>query len=98
MNSLGMELLNKVVIFKQEYMTVPATEHPYQVEGGFGSFGYTTGSALQGRFLSDGEVVRMEGYMIDRIATKEEVDAARAIGSLINDPESPFYGLVKKGR
>ena len=72
-NSLRMDLEGKVVIFKQEYMTVPALDHPFRVTGGFGAKDYTAGRALYGTFLSDGEKARMEGYMVERLATPEEI-------------------------
>lgn len=72
-NSLNMDLTDKVVIFKQKCLTVPALDHPFRVEGGFGAKPYTQGRALIGTFLSDGEVARMEGYMVERLATDDEV-------------------------
>lgn len=94
-NPLGIDLGNKVVIFKKEHMKVDPTQHPYLVKNGFGSLPNTTGSSLSGQFLSDGEEARMDAYMIDRLATQEEVVAALAIRGLIDDPSSPFYGLVQ---
>lgn len=75
-NSLDMDLTGQVVIFKQEYLSVPATEHPFRVEAGFGTKPYTSGSALGGTFLSDGESTRMEGFMVERLATEQEIEAA----------------------
>ena len=77
-NSLRMDLTGLVVIFRQEHMTVPNLEHPFRVSGGFGAKEYTAGRALFGDFLSDGEHARMEGYMVERLATDEEIDAALA--------------------
>jgi len=76
-NSLSMDLTGKVVIFKQNYLTVPQLEHPFLVEGGFGASPNTIGRALIGEFLSDGERARMEGYMVERLATDEEIAAAQ---------------------
>jgi hypothetical protein len=73
-NSLDVDLTDKVVIFKQHYLTVPALAHPFRVEGGFGAQPYTIGRALIGTFLSDGEKCRMEGFMVERLATAEEVE------------------------
>ena len=95
-NALDIDLEDKVVIFAQRYLRVPATEHPFHVNGaGFGCKPYTTGSALSGTFLSDGESARMEGYMVERLASEEEIEAARAVSSVANDPDSPFFGLVQ---
>lgn len=74
-NSLNIDLTDKVVIFRQKYLTVPALEHPFRVGGGFGSKPYTIGRALFGEFLSDGERARMEGFMVERLATEEEIAA-----------------------
>lgn len=76
-NTLGIDLTGKVVIFRQEFLTVPNTEHPFLVQGGFGASPHTQGRALGGTFLSDGEETRMEGYMVERLATDEEIEAAR---------------------
>jgi hypothetical protein len=75
-NSLDIDLTGKVVIFGPTYLAVPATEHPFLVRGGFGAKPHTHGRALLGTFLSDGEDARMEGYMVDRLATDEEIAAA----------------------
>lgn len=78
-NSLNIDLTDQVVIFHQRYLKVLATEHPFHVGGGFGALPYTSGSALGGTFLSDGEVCRMEGYMVERLATEEEIASARGV-------------------
>lgn len=72
-NALNEDLTGKVVIFDQKYLKVPAEDHPFRVEGGFGAVPYTMGNALAGTFLSDGESARMEGYMVKRLATDGEV-------------------------
>lgn len=77
-NALNETLIGKVVIFKQEYMTQPAAEDPYRVDGGFGAQSYTSGQALMGEFVATGERERMEGYMIERFATDDEISAAAA--------------------
>jgi hypothetical protein len=78
-NSLDIDLTDKVVIFRQNYLKVPANEHPFLVTAGFGASPDTTGTALGGEFLSDGEVCRMEGYMVERLATETEVAAATGV-------------------
>jgi len=88
-NNLDIDLTGKVVVFKQGYLTVPATEHPFLVEAGFGAKPHTMGRALLGTFLSDGEECRMEGYMVERLATAKEILAAPAheqvLGAKLND-------------
>jgi len=78
-NSLNMDLTDQVVIFRQQYLKVPATKHPFHVGGGFGASPHTSGTALGGTFLSDGEVCRMEGYMVERLATDEEIATASGV-------------------
>lgn len=89
-NSLRIDLEGKVVIFRQEYMTVPALEHPFLVQGGLGAKNHTIGRALFGEFLSDGEQARMEGYMVERLATDDEIVAAR---NLRTEKEIASYRL-----
>lgn len=76
-NTLNENLTDQVVIFKQEALRVPATEHPFRVTGGFGALPFTRGSALLGTFLSDGEKTRMDGWDVERLATQEEIDAVK---------------------
>lgn len=75
-NSLRLDLTGSVVIFRQEFLTVPQLEHPFRVDRGSGASPHTAGRALFGEFLSDGEDARMEGYMVERLATNEEIEAA----------------------
>lgn len=79
-NTLDLDLTGKVVIFKQSVLKVPATEHPFRVEGGFGASPHTMGRALMGTFLSDGERARMEGYDVERLATEAEIAAVAKEG------------------
>lgn len=79
-NSLDMDLTGKIVIFKQQYLRVPAKRHPFRVLGGNGSRANAAGTALGGKFISDGEAARMEGYMVARLATEEEIKAAEEGG------------------
>lgn len=72
-NALNIDLENQVVIFKQCHLHEPAEEHPYRVTGGFGANPNTHSEALNGVFLSDGERARMGGWMVDRLATDEEI-------------------------
>lgn len=81
-NALNEDLTDKVVIFGQKYLRVTATEHPFRVSSaGFGAKPYTAGNALSGEFLSDGEVARMEGFMVERYATDDKIDAA--VGAIV---------------
>lgn len=74
-NALRIDLTDQVVIFKQKYLSVPALDHPFRVDGGFGAQPDTIGRAMFGEFLSDGERARMEGFMVERLATEEEIRA-----------------------
>lgn len=73
-NSLKIDLEGKVVIFRQDRLTVPALDHPFLVNGaGFGCSPVTRGVSLSGTFLSDGEQAVMSGYDVERLATPEEI-------------------------
>ncbi len=81
-NALKEDLTGRVVIIDAEHMK-PEFSTPelraFRVSGGFGASSFTTGNAIFGEFLSDGERCRMEGWMVDRFATDEEIAAAEAI-------------------
>lgn len=71
------------VILKESAMAADykdLTWRVFQANGGFGMHDYTIGSAVFGTFVRDGEEARMEGYDIERIATDDEVEAARSAG------------------
>lgn len=82
-NSLNMNLEGKTVILRQSFFRagLVATDHPFEVGGGFGAQPFTQGRALGGTFLSDGEVTRVDGYDVERLATEEEIAAVRKEGS-----------------
>lgn len=75
-NTLEKDLTGRVVIFKQECLRIRAVDNPFRVDGGFGAKPFTNGSALMGEWLADGEHDRMEGHMVDRYATEDEISAA----------------------
>ena len=89
-NALGEDIEGKIVILSTEFLApVPfgvkdkkaLEELPelrvFEVTGGFGSHPHTRGNAIMGTFLIDGEHARMEGYMVERYATDEEIAKAR---------------------
>lgn len=83
-NSLNENLTNRVVIIdaaqmKPEYNT--SALRAFRVSGGFGALSFTSGSAIIGEFLSDGERARMEGWQVERFATEKEIAAADALRS-----------------
>ena len=83
-NRLNENLTNRVVIIdaaqmKPEYNT-PA-RRAFRVSGGFGASSFTSGNAIMGEFLMDGQRCHMEGWQVERFATDEEITAAEAIRS-----------------
>ncbi len=81
-NRLNENLINRVVIIdaseiKPEFNT-PA-RRAFRVSSGFGASSFTSGHAIGGEFLFDGERCRMEGWQVERFATEEEIAAAEAI-------------------
>ena len=49
----------------------------FHAGGGFGCKSFTTGTAVFGHFVADGEQCRMERPQFGRFATDDEVEAAR---------------------
>lgn len=81
-NALKENLDGKVVLIDAEYLihTLAAPEKRcFEVRGGFGAHPQTSGQALFGTFLFDGEECRMEGYQVERLATDEEIAKAKAL-------------------
>lgn len=75
-NALGEELTDKVVVLKEEVLAAPyraLEQRLFRVTGGFGAHNFTSGTALFGEFLADGETCRMDGWDVERLATDEEV-------------------------
>ena len=81
-NTLNEKLEGRVVIIGAEHL-VSRLNTPdlraFRVSGGFGASPVTSGSAIFGEFLFDGEKCRMEGWMVERFATEDEIDGAEAI-------------------
>ena len=81
-NALNEDLEGRVVILAAKHLDpalVGAELRAFRVRGGFVARSYTSGNALFGTFLFDGEDCRMEGWMVERIATDEEVAQAEAV-------------------
>jgi hypothetical protein len=84
MNSLNRDIKkDEIVVLKATSMNPQYRDLKYRlfkVEGGFGMSAKTSGTALFGMFLCDGEETRWEGFEID----KKETELYQA-GSLIID-------------
>jgi len=81
-NALNEDLTGRVVILGAEYLKpelAAPTLRAFRVDDGFGAKPYTAGHAIMGEFLSDGERCRMEGYMVERFATDDEIAEAENI-------------------
>ena len=76
-NALQAQLQGKVVVLKDLIHTAAYASPPYyrlfRVEGGFGANPLTSGRAVFGVYLCDGEEAHIDGYDIERFATEEEV-------------------------
>lgn len=82
MNSLNDDLTGKHVVIGAEYLTdecAEAARRVFRVIGGFGAKPFTNGRALFGVFVAYDESVRMEGWMVERLATSQEVAEAEAL-------------------
>jgi hypothetical protein len=79
-NALNTELTGKAVIIKQEALAsgLINTEQPFRVDGGFGAHAFTSGTNCAGEWLSDGERAAVHGYVVERLATEDEISAAMA--------------------
>ena len=82
-NTLNEDLTGRVVIIDAEHLIPALSNRPelraFHVTNGFGTHPKTRGSALLGKFLYDGEKCRMEGWMVERFATDDEIEGAEAI-------------------
>ena len=82
-NTLNEDLTGRVVIIGAEHLIKTLNNRPelraFHVTGGFGASPHTRGNAIFGTFLYDGEKCRMEGWMVERFATDDEIEGAEAI-------------------
>lgn len=85
-NNLNIDLTGKAVVILAKYHNADfqaLEQRIFQVDAkspGFGALPNTTGRALYGHYVVDGENCRREGYEVERLATPAEVEAARAFG------------------
>ena len=81
-NHLGEDLTDRVVIIDAKHL-VSNLDSPerraFRVDNGFGAKPHTRGNAITGEFLFDGERCRMEGWMVERFATENEIKVAEAM-------------------
>ena len=83
-NALNEDLTGRVVLISAHYMKqeyADPARRVFVVSGGFGAKPYTSGGGCFGAFLFDGEQCRMEGYMVERFATEDEIADAQAIAA-----------------
>jgi len=83
-NSLDIDLIEKDVLISKEYMQEDfqdLSKRVFHVEGGFGASSFTGGTMLGGYFLFEGENGHdsLRGWMVDRLATEEEVKNAKKL-------------------
>lgn len=81
MNSIGKNIEGQYVILKDEYCSDRDKKNEemrvYLAGGGFGCSPVTSGTCVTATQIATSLRMRLEGYMLDRIATPEEVDAAK---------------------
>ena len=81
-NHLGEDLTDRVVIIDAKHL-VSELDSPerraFRVNNGFGAKSHTYGSAIIGEFLFDGKRCRMEGWMVERFATDDEIKDSEAM-------------------
>lgn len=79
-NSLKEDLRGKVVILKADIMKPEFKDLKHRlflVREGFGAVAFTTGTAIIGEHLADGETARYNGFDVERLATEEEIKVIR---------------------
>jgi len=70
-NNLNLDLHGKVVILTKEAYSIP--DRRFLCLNGFGCASYTSGHAVSGVFLCDGEQCRVEGYEVEALCDSQEV-------------------------
>lgn len=81
-NSMGIDLTDKTVVINASRMSAnykDVTWRVFHVIGGFGTAPDTMGTALFGEHLRDGEKTRWDGFDVERMATEDEIAAAKAL-------------------
>lgn len=68
MNSLNIDLRGKTVILSHEYYDGDEEARKFKCEQGFGCLPFTSGTAISGYFLKDGERCRVEGDEVEKLA------------------------------
>ena len=77
MNSLQLDVTDKVVIIKRElFPRLNTIQRVFLVQGGFGRMPQLIGSAVFGTFLYSGRYERIDGLDLERLASVEEIKAA----------------------
>jgi hypothetical protein len=77
-NSLGIDLAGKTLVIKAIYLKPEYRDLPHRLfkaRGGFGCSPDTMGNAVIGTFLYDNSDDRMEGFMVERVATDDDLKA-----------------------
>jgi hypothetical protein len=67
-NSLNLELTGKRVILSGSRYRGNKEERMFLCESGFGCHSFTSGRAIYGKFVKDGEECRVDGYEIEGLA------------------------------
>jgi hypothetical protein len=75
-----LDITDQYVMIRKGVLS-PEYDHPewrvFHAEGGFGCKPYLMGSAVFGQIVRDGEECRIERPWIERLATPEEITAAK---------------------
>ena len=74
----GKHVLIKAKRLKPEFQNPPA-RRVFLAKDGFGTAPDTTGTALMGEFIADGETCTLSGYDVDRLATPKEIAEAKEL-------------------
>lgn len=78
-NNLNQELKGKFVVLKAAAYKGDKLKRIFFCKDGFGTSSKTTGSAIFGCFVSDGEDCKVGGYEVERFARDDEVKEAKRL-------------------
>lgn len=89
-NKLGKNLEGKHIVVSTEYLGGSEAQRVFLARSGFGCRPLTMGSAVIGEFIATGEDTRIEGYMVEKFATKKLIAAAKKLRKEFDEKKPTF--------
>lgn len=72
MNYLKLDLTNRIVLVRKEFLKEEIIDRRFLCEGGFGCNPFTHGEKIFGRWLSDGEKDQIGGRWVESLFDEKE--------------------------